>query len=77
MMLPTHALGGMSLGLSVAFVAPEFVSVARVAGFLGGVFPDLDMYIGHRKSLHYPIYYFAFTVPAVTIAGLSPSYGRA
>jgi hypothetical protein len=73
MMLPTHALGGMLLGLSVAFVAPEFVGVALVAGFLGGIFPDLDMYIGHRKSLHYPVYYSTFTLPALALAGLSPS----
>jgi hypothetical protein len=72
-MLPTHALGGMLLGLSVALVAPEFVGVAVVAGFLGGIFPDLDMYIGHRKSLHYPVYYSAFALPTLALAGLSPS----
>jgi hypothetical protein len=75
MMLPTHALGGMSLGLSVAFIAPEFSGVALLAGLLGGMFPDLDMYMGHRKSLHYPVYYSALVVPGLAIAVLSPSGG--
>lgn len=73
MMLPTHALGGMTLALSVAFVAPDFTGIALVAGFLGGTLPDLDMYSGHRKSLHYPVYYSALVLPALVIAGLSPS----
>ncbi len=73
MMLPTHALGGMALGLSVAFVMPEFAGVALVAGFLGGILPDLDMYIGHRKSLHYPVYYSGLALLTLTIAGLLPS----
>lgn len=73
MMLPTHALWGMALAIPVAFVAPEFAGPALVAGLLGGIFPDLDMYIGHRKSLHYPVYYSVLTVPALAIAGLTPS----
>jgi len=73
MMLPTHALGGMTLALSVAFIAPEFTGVALVAGFLGGILPDLDMYSGHRKSLHYPVYYSVFALLAMAFAGLSPS----
>lgn len=73
MMLPTYALGGMTLALSVAFVAPEFAGIALVAGFLGGILPDLDMYSGHRKSLHYPVYYSILAFPALVIAGLSPS----
>jgi len=73
MMLPTHALVGMALAMVVGVVSPEFASLALVAGFLGGVFPDLDMYAGHRKSLHYPVYYSALTLPAVAMAGLLPS----
>lgn len=58
MMLPTHALVGMLLALPVAFTIPEFAAIPLVAGFLGGVFPDLDMYAGHRRTLHYPVYYW-------------------
>lgn len=73
MMLPTHALGGMALAMSAAFVAPEFAGVAIVAGLLGGIFPDMDMYAGHRRSLHYPVYYFGLALPSLLIAGLLPS----
>ena len=72
-MLPTHALGGMALAMTVAFAAPEFAGVAVVAGLLGSVFPDMDMYVGHRKSLHYPVYYSALALPTVAIVGLLPS----
>lgn len=73
MMLPTHALGGMLLALPVALAVPEFSGVALLAGFLGGVLPDLDMYAGHRRTLHYPVYYSALAVPAAASAGLFPS----
>jgi len=73
MMLPTHALGGMTLAMSVALVAPEFAGPALVAGLLGGILPDLDMYFGHRKSLHYPVYYSVLGLLTLVIAGLIPS----
>ncbi len=72
-MLPTHALAGMALALPVAFVAPEYASVAFAAGFVGGVFPDLDLYVGHRKTLHYPVYFAALALPAGAIAALAPT----
>lgn len=72
-MLPTHALTGMALALPVFVIAPEFASVVLVAGFLGGVFPDLDLYAGHRRTLHYPSYYPVFTVFALSLAILVPS----
>ncbi|WP_323192243.1 metal-dependent hydrolase [Halostella sp. PRR32] len=73
MMLPTHALAGMLLALPYALAVPEFAGVALVAGFLGGVVPDLDMYIGHRKTLHYPVYYSVLAVATVPVTVLHPS----
>lgn len=72
-MLPTHALAGMALALPVATVAPEFAGVALLAGLLGGSVPDFDMYVGHRKTLHYPVYYAALGVPAVVLAVVVPA----
>jgi len=71
MMLPTHALGGMTLGLATGAVAPEFTGVAVVGGLLGGVAPDLDMYAGHRKTFHYPVYYAALAAGALVLAALA------
>jgi hypothetical protein len=72
MMLPTHALGGLTLGLAAAAVVPEFAGVALVAGLLGGVFPDLDLYAGHRKRLHYPVCYSALAAGTLALAALAP-----
>ncbi|WP_135822419.1 metal-dependent hydrolase [Halostella litorea] len=72
-MLPTHALAGMAFALSATPVAPEFAGVALVAGLLGGVFPDLDLYAGHRKSLHYPVYYSVLAVPTLAAAAVVPA----
>ncbi|WP_254765794.1 metal-dependent hydrolase [Salinilacihabitans rarus] len=73
MMLPTHALGGMLLAAPLLAVAPEFATVGLLAGLVGGVLPDLDMYVGHRKTLHYPVYYPALAAVAVPLAALAPS----
>lgn len=72
-MLPTHALGGMALALPLAAVAPEFAPVAVAAGLLGGVFPDFDMYAGHRKTLHYPTYYSVLAAVASLVALVVPT----
>ena len=72
-MLPTHVLGGMLLAAPLVRIAPEFATIGFVAGFLGGLFPDLDMYVGHRKTLHYPIYYTAAAGITLGAALLSPS----
>ncbi|RXK48667.1 metal-dependent hydrolase [Halorientalis pallida] len=73
MMLPTHALAGMALALPVIVVAPEFAPVALAAGFAGGVLPDLDMYVGHRRTLHYPVYFSALAVGALALALAVPT----
>ncbi|MCU4752348.1 metal-dependent hydrolase [Halobacteria archaeon AArc-curdl1] len=75
MMLPTHALAGMALALPLLAVAPEYAPIAFVAGLLGGIFPDLDMYAGHRKTLHYPVYYSVFAVVTTGVALLMPATG--
>jgi len=73
MMATTHALWGMLLAVPVLVVAPEFAPTAFAAGFVGGLAPDLDLYAGHRKTLHYPVYATLASVPAVGLAVASPS----
>ena len=72
-MLPTHALIGVALALPVTVLSPEFASSAVLAGLLGGIFPDFDMYLGHRKSLHYPTYYSGLAIVAVPLSVLIPT----
>lgn len=73
MMATTHALAGMVLaGVTIA-VAPEYTSVALLMAAVGGVFPDLDLYSAHRKTLHYPVYYSMLAVVSGIFAVLLPT----
>lgn len=72
-MLPTHALFGMLLALPIAVFMPEHALVALSAGLVGGILPDLDLYTGHRKTLHYPVWYSVLAVAVGAAALVQPS----
>ncbi|WP_369685634.1 metal-dependent hydrolase [Salinibaculum rarum] len=72
-MATTHALAGLLLGALTVLVAPELAPAAMLAGFAGGLFPDLDLYGNHRKTLHFPVYYSVAAVPALAVALLVPT----
>lgn len=71
MMLPTHAAVGLAIAAPLSVFAPELAPAALAGAFFGSVFPDLDLYSGHRRTLHYPTVYALFTAPAVTLATVS------
>lgn len=73
MMATTHALAGVVLAVAVTLVAPEAGGIPVLAAALGGLFPDFDLYAGHRKTLHFPVYYSALTVPAALAAVVVPT----
>jgi hypothetical protein len=73
MMATTHLLAGLTVASAVAVVAPEFGPVALVAAAVGGVLPDLDLYAGHRKTLHFPVYLPVAAAVATPLALLVPS----
>lgn len=73
MMATTHALVGVLLGSTSLLVAPELAPVAVFAGLFGGLFPDFDLYSGHRKTLHFPVYYSIAGLAALTVAVLAPT----
>lgn len=70
MMATTHALIGLALAAGAGLMVPEVTLPAIVAAAVGGVFPDLDLYAGHRRTLHYPVYYGVVAVPSVLLAVL-------
>lgn len=72
MMATTHALVGVVLAAVTTLVAPELTPVALPAAVAGSVFPDLDLYSGHRRTLHYPTYYSMLALPAVALATVVP-----
>ncbi|MCU4972653.1 metal-dependent hydrolase [Halobacteria archaeon AArc-m2/3/4] len=73
MMATTHVFAGVALAAVVAVFAPEFALVAAGAAILGGAFPDFDLYAGHRKTLHFPVYYSVCILPSATLAALNPT----
>ena len=73
MMATTHVLAGLSVASAVAVVAPEFGPVALVAAAVGGLLPDLDLYAGHRRTLHFPVYLPAAAAIAAAVALVVPS----
>ncbi|WP_135806725.1 metal-dependent hydrolase [Halorussus marinus] len=76
MMNTTHAAMGVTLAAPLTALAPEFAPIGALAGFLGGAFPDLDLLSGqHRQTLHFPAYYSAAAIAAVTAALLAPGLG--
>lgn len=66
MMLPTHALVGLAIAAPLVRLAPELAPAALAGALVGGLLPDLDLYFGHRRTLHYPFWY---TVAAALAAG--------
>ncbi|MFB6094700.1 MAG: metal-dependent hydrolase [Halanaeroarchaeum sp.] len=73
MMATTHALVGIAIAAAAAVVSPEVSAIAVVAAAAGGLFPDLDLYAGHRKTLHFPVYASLAALPAIGIALLDPT----
>ncbi|WP_197052416.1 metal-dependent hydrolase [Halobellus rufus] len=77
MMATTHALAGVVLAVLVGALFPESAAGTSVlpiaAAALGGLFPDFDLYAGHRRTLHFPVYFSAAAVVAVAVAVAAPT----
>lgn len=68
MMLPTHVVIGLALGAPLLVIAPEIAPVALLGVLIGSILPDLDMYSGHRRTLHYPTGYAIATAMSIPLA---------
>ncbi|MBB6646538.1 metal-dependent hydrolase [Halobellus ruber] len=85
MMATTHALAGVALAVLVGTIFPGSAagtSLAPVAAAaVGGFFPDFDLYAGHRRTLHFPVYFnvaaAVASVGAVAAAVIAPSLALA
>jgi len=67
-MATTHALAGVLVGVAALPLAPGAGTSLLLAGFVGGLAPDLDLYFAHRRTLHFPVY---LPVAAGGAAGLA------
>ena len=73
MMVMTHVLVGVGVSVLATLFFPGAAPVAIAAGALGGLAPDLDLYAGHRRTLHFPVYGPLVALGAVTLAAAAPS----
>ncbi len=69
-MLPTHALVGLAIAAPLAVAMPELGSVALGGALVGSLLPDVDLYSGHRRTLHYPTGYVFLAGFAVIAAAV-------
>lgn len=71
-MLPTHALVGLAIAAPLAVAMPELGSLALGGALVGSLLPDVDLYSGHRRTLHYPTgYVFLAGFAAIAAAVLA------
>ncbi|MFB6090418.1 MAG: metal-dependent hydrolase [Halobellus sp.] len=72
MMATTHALAGVTLAVTVGALFPESAAGTSLlpiaAAALGGLFPDFDLYAGHRRTLHFPVYFGVAAAVAAAVA---------
>ena len=47
---------------------PEYFLAAVAAGYIGGLFPDLDLVFNHRQTLHFPVIYTALSIATVSLS---------
>ena len=73
MMATTHVFAAFALFAPVAYVVPEFATPLAVGAVGGGLAPDFDLPLEHRRTFHFPILGLAVAVPAVGVAVLAPS----
>lgn len=72
-MATTHAVLGVLPALLLVPFDPALATTAAYAGYAGGVFPDLDLHLEHRKTLHHPELYPTLAVLAALVAFAWPS----
>lgn len=75
MMATTHLLAGLLLALPIAVAYPSLAMPVLIGAAIGSVLPDLDLYYGHRRTLHFPTLGPIAAVPAGFIALVSQHPG--
>jgi hypothetical protein len=68
-MVLTHVAIGLALASATVVLAPEYALPAAIGAICGGVLPDLDLFVGqHRRTLHFPVYFWVPAVLALAVA---------
>lgn len=69
-MLPTHVVIGLLIATPLLVVAPDLAPAGLAGAVIGSILPDLDMYAGHRRTLHYPTGYALGAIPVALVAAV-------
>lgn len=77
MMATTHGFAGLAVVAPVVYALPDLAVPLAVGALLGGLVPDLDLVLEHRRTLHFPVYGGVVAVPAVALALFAPSSATA
>ena len=73
MMVTTHVFAALAAVAPLAYVAPEFAGPLAAGAVLGGLAPDFDLALEHRRTFHFPVLGLAVAVPAAALAVAAPS----
>lgn len=68
MMVTTHVIAGLLVALPFAVAYPSLATPMLLGATVGSLLPDLDLYYGHRRTLHFPTVGPAAVVPAAIAA---------
>jgi hypothetical protein len=73
-MVITHVAVALLVATPVALVLPAYAPAAAAGAVLGGLLPDLDLFVGtHRRTLHFPVLGSVAAVACVAVAAAAPS----
>ncbi|MFP8955140.1 metal-dependent hydrolase [Natrialbaceae archaeon A-CW3] len=73
MMATTHVFVGLTLVAPVAVAVPDLAAPLAVGAIVGGLLPDVDLVLTHRKTFHFPVFGMVGTVSAAILATVAPS----
>ncbi|WP_049920253.1 hypothetical protein [Halobiforma nitratireducens] len=73
MMATTHVFVALASVAPVAAAIPELRVPLAVGALLGGIAPDFDVVLEHRRTLHFPVCGLVVAAFAVGVAVVAPS----
>ncbi|WP_312912535.1 metal-dependent hydrolase [Natronosalvus caseinilyticus] len=76
-MATTHVFVGLALVTPAAVVVPELATPLAIGAIVGGLLPDVDLVLSHRKTLHFPAFGVVAAGLAVGLAAVVPSASTA
>ncbi|GAB3023416.1 metal-dependent hydrolase [Natronobiforma cellulositropha] len=77
MMATTHVFAALAVVTPAAVVVPELAPALAAGALVGGLAPDLDLVLEHRRTLHFPLLGGPLALFAAALAVVTPSSATA